>query len=117
MMGRLDAIIDDSLEQNFRIEVVKRMGGRKGDISKALEEAMDLWIRNNVIENLKEATLHEKSDVVKGDNIRTMKGQGKAAVHALSELLKSDKISGQQKITINGIIRDFSKEKTSPSVL
>ena len=116
-MGRLDAVIDDSLEQNFRIEVVKRMGGRKGDISKALEEAMDLWIRNNVIENLKEATLKEKSELRKQDNIQAMKAQGKAALPALTDLLKSDKISGQQKVTINGIVREFSREKTSPSVL
>jgi hypothetical protein len=43
-MARLDAIIDDKLEQQFRIEITKRLGGRKGDLSKALEEAIHLWV-------------------------------------------------------------------------
>jgi Holliday junction resolvase-like predicted endonuclease len=43
-MGRIDAIVDDSVEKQFRIEVTKRMGGRKGDLTKAIEQAMQLWI-------------------------------------------------------------------------
>jgi hypothetical protein len=44
LMARIDAVIDDNLEQEFRMEITKRLGGRKGDLSKALEEAIHLWV-------------------------------------------------------------------------
>lgn len=44
MLRRIDAVIDDNLEQEFRMEITKRFGGRKGDLSKALEEAINLWV-------------------------------------------------------------------------
>jgi hypothetical protein len=43
-MGRIDAIIDDDVIKKFRLEIVKRKGGKKGDFSIALKEAMNLWI-------------------------------------------------------------------------
>ena len=43
-MGRLLVTIDDDLERKFRVEVAKRFGGRRGDIKKAIEEAIRLWI-------------------------------------------------------------------------
>lgn len=43
-MARIDAVINDDLEQEFRMEITKRLGGRKGDLSKALEEAINLWV-------------------------------------------------------------------------
>jgi hypothetical protein len=43
-MARIDAIINDNLERKFRMKVTERLGGRKGDLSKALEEAIQLWI-------------------------------------------------------------------------
>jgi len=36
--------IDDKLEHQYRLEVVKRLGGKKGDLSLAIEEAIKLWI-------------------------------------------------------------------------
>ena len=36
-MGRIDAIIDDNVIRDFKIEVVKRKGGKKGDFSIALK--------------------------------------------------------------------------------
>jgi hypothetical protein len=47
-MARIDAVIDDNLEQKFRIEITKRLGGRKGDLAKALEEAIDDWVQKEV---------------------------------------------------------------------
>ena len=43
-MGKLLVTIDDDLEKKFRLEVVERFGGRKGDIKKAIEEAIARWI-------------------------------------------------------------------------
>lgn len=43
-MGILFVRIDDDLEKKFRVEVVKRYGGKRGAISKAVEEAIKIWL-------------------------------------------------------------------------
>lgn len=45
LMGRIDAVIADKVVEEFRLATVKRLGGKKGDFSKALEEAMKMWIK------------------------------------------------------------------------
>lgn len=42
-MGRIDAVLDDKLEDRFRLEVAKRYGMRKGSLGKAIAEAVDAW--------------------------------------------------------------------------
>lgn len=44
-MGRLDVIIDDKVLEELRIKTVRRFGGKKGDLSKAVEEAIINWLR------------------------------------------------------------------------
>jgi len=51
-MGRIDAVIPDDLESRFRIEIIKRIGGKKGDLQRAVEEAIELWIKNPVVREL-----------------------------------------------------------------
>lgn len=43
-MGRIDIVISDELEDNFRKEVFKSKGMKKGNLSKAIEEAIILWM-------------------------------------------------------------------------
>jgi len=43
-MGALNVIIDDELDKAFRIEIVKRIGSRRGAITMAVEQALKLWI-------------------------------------------------------------------------
>ena len=43
-MGRLDIVIPDELEKELRVEIIKRLGGKKGDMSKAISEAIEQWI-------------------------------------------------------------------------
>lgn len=43
-MGRLNVSIKDKIEAEFREEVFKRKGMKKGNLTKAVEEAMLLWI-------------------------------------------------------------------------
>jgi len=45
-MGRINLVISDDIENKFRKEVAKRFGVRKGNIQKAIEEAIDIWIKN-----------------------------------------------------------------------
>jgi len=43
-MGKINLRINDKIEQKFREAVFKRKGLKKGNLTKAVEEAMILWI-------------------------------------------------------------------------
>jgi hypothetical protein len=36
--------ISDELEKKLRFKTIERFGGRKGDLSKAVEEAVNTWV-------------------------------------------------------------------------
>ena len=42
-MGRISVAIPDKLEKALRLKTVERFGGKKGDLSKAVEEAIQTW--------------------------------------------------------------------------
>lgn len=46
-MGRLDVVISDELEDQFRQEVAKEKGMKKGNLSKSIAEAIEIWIESN----------------------------------------------------------------------
>ncbi|NIP67317.1 hypothetical protein GWM83_02125 [Candidatus Bathyarchaeota archaeon] len=43
-MGRISATISDELEKKLRFKTIERFGGRKGDLSRAVEEAVKTWV-------------------------------------------------------------------------
>lgn len=43
-MARIILTIDDELDKQFRSEIAKRLGMKKGHIQKAAEEAIKMWI-------------------------------------------------------------------------
>jgi len=43
-MGRLYVILSDQVERRLRLEIVKRFGGKKGDLSTAIEESVKMWL-------------------------------------------------------------------------
>jgi hypothetical protein len=43
-MGKMNVVLRDDLEERFRKAVFERKGMKKGNISEALEEAIELWI-------------------------------------------------------------------------
>jgi hypothetical protein len=43
-MARIDVILPDDLEEEFRAEVAKELGMRRGNLTLALQEAVRLWI-------------------------------------------------------------------------
>jgi len=43
-MGRINVELSDELEKKLRIKTIERFGGRKGDLSKAVEEAIKTWV-------------------------------------------------------------------------
>jgi hypothetical protein len=42
-MGRISVEIPDELEKQLRFKTIERFGGKKGDLSKAVEEAIRTW--------------------------------------------------------------------------
>jgi hypothetical protein len=43
-MGRISAELADELEKNLRFKTVERFGGKKGDLSRSVEEAVKAWV-------------------------------------------------------------------------
>jgi hypothetical protein len=43
-IGSINAAISDELENKLGFRTIERFGGRKGDLSKAVEEAVKTWI-------------------------------------------------------------------------
>jgi hypothetical protein len=43
-MGKMNIVLDDDTERKFREAVFKRMGMKKGNISIALEQAIEEWM-------------------------------------------------------------------------
>ena len=43
-MGRISVNLSDKLEKKLRFKTIERFGGRKGDLSRAVEEAVETWV-------------------------------------------------------------------------
>ena len=43
-MGRISVIIPDELEKKLRFKTIEEFGGRKGDLSRAVKEAVKTWV-------------------------------------------------------------------------
>jgi hypothetical protein len=43
-MGRINVDISAELEKQLRLKTVHKFGGKKGDLSKAVQEAVQEWI-------------------------------------------------------------------------
>jgi hypothetical protein len=43
-MGRICVDLSEEMDKQLRIKTVERLGGKKGDLSRAVEEAVRTWI-------------------------------------------------------------------------
>jgi metal-responsive CopG/Arc/MetJ family transcriptional regulator len=43
-VGRISVELPDELERKLRFKAIEEFGGRKGDLSKAVEEAVRTWV-------------------------------------------------------------------------
>ena len=43
-MGRICVELSDELEKQLRFKTVEKFGGKKGDLTRAVEEAVKTWI-------------------------------------------------------------------------
>jgi hypothetical protein len=45
-MGKILVALDDELERRFREAVFRRYGMKKGNLTNAISEAIDLWLKS-----------------------------------------------------------------------
>ncbi|HET7389547.1 MAG TPA: hypothetical protein VFJ51_01900 [Nitrososphaeraceae archaeon] len=45
-MGKILVALDDELERRFREAVFRRHGMKKGNLTNAISEAIDLWLKS-----------------------------------------------------------------------
>jgi hypothetical protein len=43
-LGRINIDITDETEKQLRLKTVEKFGGKKGDLSRAVQEAVQTWI-------------------------------------------------------------------------
>jgi hypothetical protein len=46
-MGRVSVYLPDELEKRLRFKTIERFGGRKGDLTRAVKEAVKTWIEKD----------------------------------------------------------------------
>jgi hypothetical protein len=44
-LGRIYIVLPDEVERKLRLAVVERLGGKKGDLSNAIEDAVKDWLK------------------------------------------------------------------------
>jgi len=49
-MSYINVNIDDNLERRFRIKITEVLGGKRGDLKIAVEEAIEMWLASKVDE-------------------------------------------------------------------
>jgi hypothetical protein len=47
-LGRINVDISDELEKQLRLKTVEKFGGKKGDLSRAVQEAVQTWINKKI---------------------------------------------------------------------
>ena len=43
-VGRISVTLPDELEKKLRFKTIERFGGKKGDLTKAVEDAITIWV-------------------------------------------------------------------------
>jgi len=49
-MGRINVELSDDLEKKLRFKTIERFGGKKGDLSRAVEEAVKTWVAKEKVD-------------------------------------------------------------------
>jgi hypothetical protein len=47
IMGRIDIILPDDIENKLRMEVGRRMGAKRGALTEAITQAIDAWLEDD----------------------------------------------------------------------
>lgn len=105
-------MVNDALEQRVRVEVVKRYGGRKGDLTKAVEEALRLWVDRPLVEKLKgEATDRRLPPSERESAMRLLAKVGDCALDALLEVADATHLTQSERDTARKEIEHLLKSR------
>ena len=103
-MGRIDAVLQEDLEKRFRMEVANRYGLRKGNMLRAISEAIEMWT----------TTDKARADARKlGKTVRNPKESNGIKQHAV-DLLASMGGAGRDVLTdigVDGAVPDSIREQ------
>lgn len=110
-MGRIDAVIPDDLETQFRIEIVKRLGGKKGDLQSAMVEAIKLWIESDIIKELEKTATSEGKPSTQRLAIRSLIKMGEIALPALSRISNNTNVTDDSRNEALSAIIDILASK------
>jgi hypothetical protein len=110
-MGRIDAIIPEELESKLRMEVVKRFGGKKGDLQRAIEQAIELWINNPIIEGLKATAMNGRLSPDERTRATDALGElGYPSIGSLNEIANYARLLPNEREKATMIIQKILKE-------
>jgi hypothetical protein len=108
-----NATVSDTVILEFKLQVKKRIGDRLGDFLSALEQAMQLWNKNDEIEEIKKSVLKIISSAHFSDEIKplidALKSKGKAALPGLNEILRSDRLHMDEERYIGNAIKEITE--------
>ena len=111
-MGTLNIIISDDLDERFRLEVAKRLGMKKGNLTKALEEAIGLWIENPIAEKLKDIATNKNFESGEREKATELLSDfGRMAIPALLEIAGDVKLDSTQREKALELIRKITTKK------
>jgi len=90
-MGRIEVVIPDSLDKKLRMEVVSRFGGKKGDLLRAVTEALERWLETDESKararKLAKLIKDPKTPVgVKQDGVAALAKMGSAGLDVLIDI-------------------------------
>ena len=120
-MGNLNVNINDDLDQKFREIVFRKKGMKRGNLTEAVEEALELWVNKDdeIIETIniiiEKITQIHTIRVMKWDSkiseetileyIKTLEKLGKIAIPALNKILKQTHNSINEEKALLSIIQ------------
>jgi len=106
-----NATVSDDLIQEFKLLVRKRIGNSVGDFSSAISVAMQLWIKNDEVEEIKQSVLKIISSVHFSDETKpfvdALKSKGKAAIPALNEIVRSGNLHSDEEEYVGNAIKEI----------
>ena len=112
-MGIVEAIVSDNLISEFKLNVVKREGSTLGAFSSAVEQAMQLWIKNDEVEEIKQSVLKIITSAHFADEtkplIDALKSKGKDAIPALNEIVRSGRLHSDEEEYVGNAIKEIMK--------
>lgn len=111
-MGNLNLVISNDLDEKFRMEVAKRLGMKKGNLTVALEQAIELWIENDVIKELEIAATSKSNTPITHDKaIDALGKMGSVALPTLTRIANHPNSTVISKDKALGLVDEILKSQ------